>query len=132
MSPPSVEDAIEIGQLLARYADGMTREDVDAVIDVFTPDGTYHAFGSIYRLSDFPALVAAAPKGSSYRASGARDRRRRGRRPPDTLLRRADEPRHEDRLLHRHLSAHRARVADRHAGDDVPAPKRCPRCRAHP
>jgi hypothetical protein len=63
MKPPSVEDAIEIGQLLARYADGMTRDDVEAVLEVFTPDGTYHAFGSVYRLSDFPALVAAAPKG---------------------------------------------------------------------
>ena len=30
---------------------------------VFTPDGTYSAFGSTYSLGDFPALVAAAPKG---------------------------------------------------------------------
>ena len=63
MTAPSVEDAIEIGQLLARYADGMTRDDIDAVIEVFTPDGTYQAFGSVYRLEDFPALVAAAPNG---------------------------------------------------------------------
>jgi ferredoxin-NADP reductase len=31
--------------------------------DVFTPDGTYSAFGSTYALADFPTLVNAAPKG---------------------------------------------------------------------
>jgi hypothetical protein len=41
----------------------MTKDDVEAVIDVFTPDGTYSAFGSTYTLADFPTLVAAAPKG---------------------------------------------------------------------
>ena len=41
----------------------MTKDDVDAVIEVFTPDGTYSAFGDTYALADFPALVAAAPKG---------------------------------------------------------------------
>ncbi len=41
----------------------MTKDDVDAVVDVFTPDGSYSAFGDTYRLEDFPALVAAAPKG---------------------------------------------------------------------
>jgi hypothetical protein len=58
-----VEDVIELQQLLARYAVGMTKDDVDAVVDVFTPDGTYSAFGDVYRLADFPSLVAAAPKG---------------------------------------------------------------------
>ena len=56
-------DIIEVEQLLARYSVGMTRNDVDAVIDVFTPDGTYSAFGSGYTLEEFPALVEAAPKG---------------------------------------------------------------------
>ena len=56
-------DIIEIEQVLARYAVGMTKNDVDAVIDVFTPDGTYSAFGDTYALADFPTLVAAAPKG---------------------------------------------------------------------
>ena len=41
----------------------MTKDDVDAVIEVFTPDGTYSAFGDTYPLADFPTLVAAAPKG---------------------------------------------------------------------
>jgi len=56
-------DIIEIQQLLARYAAGMTRDDIEAVIEVFAPDGTYSAFGEIYGVDDFPALVAAAPKG---------------------------------------------------------------------
>ncbi len=58
-----IEDIIEIEQLLGRYAMGMTRDDIDAVIEVFTPDGTYSAFGDTYTLGDFPMLVAAAPKG---------------------------------------------------------------------
>lgn len=58
-----VEDIIELEQLLARYAVGMTKDDVEAVMDVFTPDGTYSAFGDVYALADFPTLVAAAPKG---------------------------------------------------------------------
>lgn len=56
-------DVIELEQLLARYAVGMTRDDIEAVIAVFTPDGTYRAFGDTYALADFPTLVAAAPKG---------------------------------------------------------------------
>ena len=60
---PSTEDVIEITQLLARYAVGMTKDDIDAVLAVFTPDGTYSAFGDTYPLADFPALVASAPKG---------------------------------------------------------------------
>ena len=63
MDEPLVADIIEIEQLLARYALGMTKDDIDAVIEVFTPDGTYSAFGDTYSLSDFPRLVAAAPKG---------------------------------------------------------------------
>lgn len=57
------DDIIEIEQLLARYAVGMTRDDIDAVMAVFTPDGSYTAFGDTYALADFPRLVAAAPKG---------------------------------------------------------------------
>src|SRR3954470_22932387 len=56
-------DIIEIEQLLARNAVGMTKDDIDTVIGVFTPDGTYSAFGDTYGLGDFPTLVAAAPKG---------------------------------------------------------------------
>jgi hypothetical protein len=58
-----VNDVIELQQLLARYAVGMTKDDIEAVMEVFTPDGTYSAFGATYPLEDFPTLVAAAPKG---------------------------------------------------------------------
>ena len=63
MTDPSTDDIIELEQVLARYAVGMTKGDIDAVLDVFTPDGTYSAFGDTYALADFPTLVAAAPKG---------------------------------------------------------------------
>ena len=63
MDPAPTADIIELEQILARYAVGMTRDDVEAVMEVFTPDGTYSAFGATYALSDFPDLVAAAPKG---------------------------------------------------------------------
>jgi len=63
MDPARTADIIELEQVLARYAVGMTRDDVEAVMEVFTPDGTYSAFGTTYALEDFPVLVAAAPKG---------------------------------------------------------------------
>jgi hypothetical protein len=63
MDQSEIADITEIEQLLARYAIGMTRDDVDAVIEVFTPDGSYSAFGDTYALRDFPELVRAAPKG---------------------------------------------------------------------
>jgi hypothetical protein len=63
MDQGELADIIEIEQLLARYAVGMTKDDIEAVIDVFTTDGTYSAFGDTYTLADFPTLVAAAPKG---------------------------------------------------------------------
>lgn len=56
-------DLAELQQLLARYAVGMTKDDIDEVVSVFTDDGTYSAFGDTYPLTDFPRLVAAAPKG---------------------------------------------------------------------
>lgn len=63
MAGAPVEDVIEIEQILARYAIGMTKDDIDEVMAVFTPDGTYSAFGDTYTLADFPSLVEAAPKG---------------------------------------------------------------------
>lgn len=58
-----VADIVEIEQLLARYGAGMTKNDIESVMEVFTPDGTYSAFGDTYTLADFPTLVASAPKG---------------------------------------------------------------------
>ncbi|MET1039809.1 MAG: nuclear transport factor 2 family protein [Acidimicrobiales bacterium] len=63
MDQGDIADIIEVEQLLARYAVGMTQDDIETVIEVFTPDGTYSAFGDTYTLADFPTLVAAAPKG---------------------------------------------------------------------
>jgi SnoaL-like domain len=63
MADPPIQDVVEIEQLLARYAVGMTKDDVESVMEVFTTDGSYSAFGDTYPLSDFPTLVAAAPKG---------------------------------------------------------------------
>lgn len=57
------EDLLEIQQLLARYAVTITQGDVDGLVQVFTADGTYSAFGSTYTLARFPELVEAAPKG---------------------------------------------------------------------
>ena len=45
MEPPSVDDVIEIQQLLARYAVGMTKDDIDA------PN---RFFGNFLRHSDHP------------------------------------------------------------------------------
>lgn len=59
----STQDLVEIQQLLARYAVAITQGDMDSLREVFTPDGTYSAFGDTYPLDEFPALVAAAPKG---------------------------------------------------------------------
>ncbi|WP_371657599.1 nuclear transport factor 2 family protein [Streptomyces sp. NBC_00280] len=59
----STDDLMEIQQLLARYAVYITQGNLDGVLAVFTPDGTYSAFGDTYTLDEFPALVAAAPKG---------------------------------------------------------------------
>ncbi|ORB84068.1 hypothetical protein B1987_09955 [Mycobacterium kansasii] len=57
------DDLVEIQQLLARYAVTITQEDIEGLLSVFTPDGTYSAFGDTYHLDRFPELVAAAPKG---------------------------------------------------------------------
>lgn len=64
MSQLPIEDVIELQQVLAKYAAAMTKDDVETVMsEVFTPDGSYSAFGDTYGLADFPTLVAAAPKG---------------------------------------------------------------------
>jgi hypothetical protein len=57
------DDIVEIQQLLAKYAVTITQQDIDGLLEVFTPDGTYSAFGETYALERFPVLVHAAPKG---------------------------------------------------------------------
>ena len=57
MTQSRIEDLVEIQQLLAKYAVTITQGDIDGLISVFTPDGTYSAFGSTYTLARFPELV---------------------------------------------------------------------------
>src|SRR6202048_5521417 len=57
------DDIVEIQQLLAKYAVAITQQDIDGLLEVFTPNGTYSAFGETYALERFPVLVDAAPKG---------------------------------------------------------------------
>lgn len=59
----TTDEIVAINQLLARYAVTITQGDIDGLIGVFTPDGTYSAFGDTFTLAEFPALVAAAPSG---------------------------------------------------------------------
>jgi SnoaL-like domain len=56
-------DLVEIEQLCARYMMYTSQFVEDRWLDVFTPDGEYHAFGTPYDLTKFPDLLAAAPRG---------------------------------------------------------------------
>ena len=56
-------DIIDITQTCARYGATITMGDIEGLARVFAPDGSYSAFGDTYPLSEFPDLVAAAPKG---------------------------------------------------------------------
>ena len=57
------DDIVEITQTCARYGATITQGDIEGLVQVFTPDGSYSAFGDTYPLTEFPDLVAAAPKG---------------------------------------------------------------------
>ena len=123
-------DVMEVEQLLARYAVGMTQDDIDAVMDVFTPDGTYRAFGSTYTLTDFPALVAAAPKGLYLTGTPLLDLDgEAGTGSGSQTLCFVEQTTHEMRIgwYARHLPPHRGRVAPAHQGHDVPPAQRRPR-----
>lgn len=61
--PVSTDDLVQIQQLLARYAVTITQGDITGLVGVFTPDGTYSAFGEVFTLDRFPELVDAAPRG---------------------------------------------------------------------
>ena len=130
MDQSTIADITEIEQLLARYAIGMTRDDIEAVIEVFTPDGSYSAFGETYALGDFPALVRAAPKGLFLTGTPVLELDGdAGHRNADALLRRSDHPRHAHRLLHRLLPADRTGVEAPHPLHDLPPAQRRPRRR---
>ena len=62
-APRRTADLVELDQLCARYM-LLTSQFVDGRWhEVFTPDGSYNAFGTEYTLERFPALLAAAPRG---------------------------------------------------------------------
>jgi hypothetical protein len=63
MNQQEMADLLEIQQLAARYMMLSARKDNDHWLEVFTPDGVYHAFGSPYGLEDFPMLLESAPPG---------------------------------------------------------------------
>ena len=54
---------LEIQQVTARYMVLSARKQHDHWLEVFTPDGTYSAFGTSYSLDDFPKLLDSAPPG---------------------------------------------------------------------
>jgi hypothetical protein len=57
------DDLVEIQQLCARYMMLTSQFIQDRWLEVFTPDGSYNAFGAEYALDRFPALLEAAPRG---------------------------------------------------------------------
>jgi hypothetical protein len=63
MNQQEMADLLEIQQLAARYMMLSARKDNDHWLEVFTPDGVYHAFGTPYGLDDFPMLLKSAPPG---------------------------------------------------------------------
>lgn len=58
-----IADLVGLHALCARYMAYASQFVEDRWLDVFTPDGEYHAFGTPYTLERFPALLAAAPRG---------------------------------------------------------------------
>jgi hypothetical protein len=56
-------DLVELQELCAKYMSYTSQFVEDRWLDVFTPDAEYNAFGTVYTLERFPALLAAAPRG---------------------------------------------------------------------
>ena len=59
----SVEDQLAITDLTTRYAMHLSRHEVADLVALFVPDASYHAFNTEYTMTDFPALLEAAPRG---------------------------------------------------------------------
>src|ERR1700691_1428589 len=120
-----IEDLVEIQQLLARYAVTITQEDIDGLGAVFTPDGTYSAFGETYSLDPVPGVVDCVPHRPGHdRYPGDRSGRRHRDRNPTAVLHRPWHPRHADRLLQGRLCADRRRVAAENPRHDVHSAQR--------
>ncbi len=63
VDPSTVSDRLEISDLCARYAMHLSRYEIDELVELFLPDGTYTAFGEVYGMDLFPKLVSSAPRG---------------------------------------------------------------------
>jgi len=61
--PATVEDQLAIQDLTTRYAMHLSRHEVADLVALFTDDAVYHAFGTDYSMTDFPALLESAPRG---------------------------------------------------------------------
>jgi hypothetical protein len=62
-APDRTTDLVELHALCARYMMLTSQFIQDRWLEVFTPDGEYNAFGTLYGLDRFPALLEAAPRG---------------------------------------------------------------------
>lgn len=61
---PEPEDNVAICQLLARYCLALDIDDIDAWVDLFTPDATYEVFGRSWDGPDgLRKMVRTAPGG---------------------------------------------------------------------
>ena len=93
MAPSRTDDLVEIQQLLARYAVTITQGDVEAWSAVFTPDGTYSAFGETYALERFPVAGGRRPQGTvhdGHRTGRSGRRRHRHRTQPLCFIEHSD------------------------------------------
>jgi hypothetical protein len=64
MTQSQATDIVEIQQLLAHYAVNMTKDDIDAAIQVFAPDATFSSFGHTRGLADFVLSTKNGKKGA--------------------------------------------------------------------
>jgi SnoaL-like domain len=63
MDQQEMADLLEIQQLAARYMAFSALKEQNRWTEIFTPDGSYNAFGTLYGLDDFPMLLNSAPRG---------------------------------------------------------------------
>ena len=61
--PVTIEDQLAIQELTTRYAQHLSRHEVENLVGLFTPDAIYHAFNTDYSMTEFPDLLRAAPQG---------------------------------------------------------------------
>lgn len=65
MDQQEMADLLELHSLCARYMMYSARKvsDVETWLDVFTEDGEYNAFGTLYGIDELPMLLRSAPAG---------------------------------------------------------------------